>query len=685
VPGNGDTANIPNGIAVTVTDDRTVGASGPNGSVALTLNNTGQVIIAAGGTLHLRGNTTFTAAAVHVNVMAGGAWEFDSSAASSPGTTYYTFGPIGNYVSGTFQTSGTAASHAAVRSNAGGGAGQFSNNGTNSGINFQATYTDFLRIGNAASSGWTIRFVNWYVDPNHAVRWNVTNSTFTACGSISAGGTYGVDPGGFFIHDYNVHSATQGNEIFTGWLTDNATVGAGIREMKGNVFDVSATRSTFYPGGFTISGNYFADAVLAGGYNAWASWTNNFIRYSDWWGQTGNVTWAFGDVNDSYLFVDSDWGNPHMMLVRDGLAANLNGIVYGQAGTALGPPGPNDSGELYFLSPSSVPTTFGVFNSILLPNMSGYSSLEIGSMLPAYPNAKVAVEHNVWFGGWGRNVGSGHSGFPALQVGEGRNGPANSVLSFRSNILWNPQLTGYAASFYKLADVSYSAVPTVDYCAPASCDYNTGYGHTPLDTAHAQYVNQGKGYVAAFSSAPGKHDLDVNPMFVDWQRSVELFDSKYLGNTPAVWSAGATYNTGDFVRNSRADVYWGLPVNYRYINAGACAGTNPEPGTGSHWRDCWEWASLFRLREGIRNQQLLDDQVIGLHGEDIVTALIKWIRAGYAPTNPLLLGAAHDGFDIGATPVVFLSPAATIAPYTGPAPIVTPDPEPTIFPRGRVQ
>lgn len=30
--------------------------------------------------------------------------------------------------------------------------------------------------------------------------------------------------------------------------------------------------------------------------------------------------------------------------------------------------------------------------------------------------------------------------------------------------------------------------------------------------------------------------------------------------------------------------------------------------------------------------------------------LIKWVRAGYAPTNPLLKGAAHDGTDIGAVP-----------------------------------
>jgi hypothetical protein len=187
-----------------------------------------------------------------------------------------------------------------------------------------------------------------------------------------------------------------------------------------------------------------------------------------------------------------------------------------------------------------------------------------------------------------------------------------------------------------------------------------------------QYTNQGKGYAAKFSATPGQHDVDVDPMFLDWQRSVELFDSKYLGNNPATWNSGSTYAIGDFVQNSRADVYWNLPVNYRYVNAGACAGTNPEPGAGSHWRDCWEWASLFRIREGIRTQQLIDDQIIGAHGEDIITTLNKWIRAGYAPTNTALLGAAHDSFDIGAVPVVFLPPTTSAAGYTGPVPVTMP-------------
>jgi hypothetical protein len=46
-------------------------------------------------------------------------------------------------------------------------------------------------------------------------------------------------------------------------------------------------------------------------------------------------------------------------------------------------------------------------------------------------------------------------------------------------------------------------------------------------------------------------------------------------------------------------------------------------------------------------------------------ALIAWVRAGFAPTDTALKGAAHDGTDIGAIPV---HPTVTILPPPGPAP-----------------
>jgi hypothetical protein len=672
VPGAGDSINIPDGLTITVADNRTVGTSGPNGTVAVVLNNSGALVIAGTGTLKVRGDVSFTGndrlpVPTQISIVAGGTWEWDSSAAASPAATHYYSKATSTYRYMLISFAGTAAAHVNVRSNAGGGNGGFGIGTTNTNQGVLATYTDLLRIGDAAHHAFAIQF-----DGSTATAWNVTHSSFTACGSIFDPTDVGVPPGDVFIHAYNVHAQTASGGVFEHWLniSDRTT---GTREIRNNLFDVSMSRDLFFPTGFVISGNYFADASSLGGSSAWRLWTGNFLRYSDSWiSAAGGGIGAYGDFNDTYIFADSDWGNPHVLAASSTITSSLRGVIFGQAGTAIGPPGPTDSGELWFLTNPPSPAAYGLYNSIILPNMAGHSSLELGSMLGAYPNLRSITEHNTWFGGWNRNAAPGDFGFPAMQVGENGNGVAGSVISFRDNILWNPQLPNYSSSFFKLADVGFSATPVADYCAPANCDYNTGYGYTPTLANSPQYTNQGKGYAAKFSSTPGQHDVDVDPMFLDWQRSVELFDSKYLGNSPAAWNSTSTYSIGDFVQNSRADVYWSLPVNYRYVNAGACAGTNPEPGAGSHWRDCWEWASLFRIREGIRTQQLIDDQIIGVHGEDIITTLNKWIRAGYAPTNTALLGAAHDSFDIGAVPVVFLPPNTSAAGYTGPVPVATP-------------
>jgi hypothetical protein len=683
MPGAGDTINIPDGLTVIVVDTRTIGASGPNGTVAITLNNSGALLVTGSGTLKVRGDVSFNGndrlpVPTQISIQAGGTWEWDASASISPAATHYFLTASNNYRYMIMSFAGTAGAHVNVRSNPGGGNGGFGIGSTNTNVGVVATYTDFLRLGDATNHAFAIVY-----DGSTFTAWNVTHSTFTACGSILSQSNVGIYGPDVFVHDYNVHTQTASAGIFEHWLNIFGRT-TGTREVKNNVFDVSMARDLFYPAGFVVSGNYFADATSLGGPIAWGLWTDNFLRYSDSWATAaGGGIGVLGDFNDTYVFADSDWGNPHVLIPASTVTSSLRGIIFGQAGSALGPPGPADSGELWFLTNPSAPATYGLYNSIVLPNMTGHSSLELGSVLPAYPNLKSITEHNTWFGGWNRNTAPGDPGFPALQLGEGGNGVAGSVSSFRDNILWNPQLPNYTSSFEKLADIGFSATPTLDYCAPADCDYNTGFGYTPTNVSSPQYTNQGKGYVAKFSAAPGQHDVDVDPMFVDWQRSVELFDSKYLGYRPATWNAGSTYSIGDFVQNSRADVYWSLPVNYRYVNAGACAGTNPEPGAGSHWRDCWEWASLYRIREGIRTQQLIDDQIIGAHGEDIITTLNKWIRAGYAPTNTALLGAAHDSFDIGAVPVVFLPPTTSAAGYTGPAPVTLPVVPTTIKPHGR--
>jgi len=169
----------------------------------------------------------------------------------------------------------------------------------------------------------------------------------------------------------------------------------------------------------------------------------------------------------------------------------------------------------------------------------------------------------------------------------------------------------------------------------------------------AFYTNQGNGYAAKYSRTPGTNDLSVDPRFGDYQRSVELFDTEYLGHTATVWSAGATYTPGvSIVQSSDPTVKWNLPVNYRYREAiYGCSGANPQPGLVSTptWRNCWEFASLYDLRQGIGAGTVYTDGAIGCaSGCTPNQALMGWIRRGYTPQNPLLRKAAHDGIDTGA-------------------------------------
>lgn len=643
IPGNGDTVSIPNGITVTVTDTRTVGTSGVAGTNDLNLNSSGALVIASGGTLHMRGGVIANGvlwAGVAFNqltVQAGGIFEFDASAASSPSTAIYTYGSTsGSYDITGVSATGTSGSHAIIRSNPGGAAGQFVNVSNNV-FSFSVTYTDFARIGDATHNGWVL---SWDYGYGYGA-WNVTHSTFTSCGPIQVNG---LDAGNTFIHDYNVHASSAQSEVVHNFATTSTTT-TGTREVKGNVFDVSMSRTYFYPIGFTITGNYMGDATATGSTGAatdlWTKWDNNLMRYTDYWGSNGAATGVTGQLTNSYIFLDTDWGNPKPIAQAYAIRTDLIGLIVGQAGTAYGPPGVTDSGELWWNSSSPATTPYGIYNSIILPNMAGYSSMEMGSITTAFTNLHAIAEHNTWFGGFGP---SPTTLFPAVQLGEGGSGSAGVVSSFRGNILWNPQLASYTSAFFKLADLSYAASPTTDYCAPANCDYNTGWGHTLTNAAQTQYTNQGKGYAGKFSSTPGVHDVDVNPQFVDYQRNLELFDSKYLGNSPTTWSSGTTYNVGDFVKYSQSTVYWSLPVDYRYINASGCGSTNPAPGSGTNWRSCWEWASLYRIRQAVAAGTLVN-------GSDYITTLINWIRAGYAPTNPAIVTAAFDGQTIGAVNV----------------------------------
>jgi len=669
VPGDGDSVSIADGHTIRVTDNRIIGGS--NHTVAVRLNNSGSLVIDSACTLRVRGNVTYHAGSANtsdvITVNAGATWMWDASKSASPKYTHYKFYPDGTFGYRAVVANGTFLTPAYIKSDTTGGNGCFVMNGQAYGNPFHLSYANISHIG--TDSLYSFQF--WYYSPGkgiHPVVYDVRHSTFNSCGEIYQ--TYSSDSNGTFRHDYNTHLNSLGADVMSIDYVGQ-TAGTGIREIIGNVMD--STPFYFYSalGGFTISHNYFGGDIIAGLNDHWASYDNNFSRITI---PAGAEFVPSGNSSNSYLMIDMDQGNPHVVFPTQWPSSHT-GLVFSQSGSSHG-----DSGEMFLGSYLVTPTEYDVKNCIFLADMYGYSSGEMTSM-GGPPDPLPAFEHNTWFGGHANNF----PGFGAFDYSETGNVYPGQIHSLRSNIFWNPQLAATPAHFLKMYEIDNEqgtandggydpgGGPTLDpvgstldptsgiYTPDVSkADYNAGWGFSDSSNApnHAAYHNQGNGYVGNWSSTPGKHDVNADPKFYDWQRDVVLFDNAYLLNTAPAWSSSAIYAVGDMVSAASPVAFWGKTVNFRYTNGAGCSSSNPRPMTGSEptgdtvsWRHCWEFASLYRLREGVMNQKMYTDTAIGASNDDILLTLIKWIRRGYTPTNNAYRGTAHDGTDIGAVPM----------------------------------
>lgn len=645
IPADGDTIDIPDGITLTITDARTIGTSADNGTVAISLNKTGAIVLAKGAFLKVRGDVTYTAGQTNtapaVTVQAAGHWQWDASKAPTPAQTHYRFRPSGDFGFRPFILDGSSDAPAVLDSDEAGGTGAFTRDGKNFAGPFRASFARISRIGDDKTSGWDIF---WHAGgTRHEVTWDVQDCTFTDCGQIMIIGA--MDTDGTFRHNRNVHDRSRGTSVIYG-LPAQRPLGKGVRDINANIFDIAALQAEkAFADGYTITGNYFGGGCpVVWASDSWEKCERNLFRIFGQW------TWVAGKrLADSFVLIDRDCDNPHVIFGPK-YPVELDGLILSHAGTAN-----MDSGEWIFCLP-------GCHHCIFLPNMYGYSSGEVTASGGGFTGGYI-FEHNTWFGGYGKGRPAGKSppGFSALQYSETGNNKPGDVKSFRSNIMWNPQLPGRESKFVKMCDIhslyqdQKAGPPIQDVGDPKNIDNNTGWNYDQDDQIDfpnkAHYGNWGKGYIGNWSKAPGEHDVDVDPEFVDYQRDLPLYATKELIKTASRgnWQANPDkpYTLGDTVLN-KTGIYWGQPILYRYIGTGA--GDNPEPGAGTRekgdageWRKSWEWASLYYLREAIRTGQKFGD-------DDPVLHLVKWVRAGYAPTNLKLKGAAHDGTDIGAVP-----------------------------------
>jgi hypothetical protein len=504
-----------------------------------------------------------------------------------------------------------------VSSNASGGAGAFIFNPSYVyGLYLVATYTDFLRIGDADTDG----FYVYYHDETTKVRWDVSDCTFTSCGVVRIRGESALDA--VCRHERNVHTASLGaTSIF---VNMNAANSGGTRTISGNVFDKGIGDGTGQMRDFTVSANYVGGEVRALQGSLWVACDSNFICKES--ANTRTIT--RGLFADNVFFSALALSNPHWVSPDLSNSVVISGNVFDMGGTDSS----GDGGDIILSSNGSVAITVTVENNLVLPGCDGRPAGCLVTMFGSVPNTSFAINHNT--------VYLDRQGIVDFETGTL---VAGKLLSLKSNIAWG--LSANASAIFKIRD--FTTTETIDVADPVNVDYNVGWN----------YNTTNKGYQGEWSSGPAAtHDIDANPTFTDATRNTATWDSAYLGNAPATWDShgsGDTFAVGDFVANADAGVYSGTTVNYRCILSHTKSTANSEPGVGSAWRTYWEYASLYRIRQAVAaGTEYQPDALNGLDAAAGVTvALRSWIRTGFAPTNTLLQGAAHDATDIGAVPV----------------------------------
>ena len=388
VPGNGDTVTLNH--TVTVDDARIVGTSPATGGAdALTIGTAGKLILASGGTLQCRGpvqinNTSSFALRTPVEVQAGGTFEFDASQATDPTNQTYVC-DFGNNHFGYLRllATGTAGSHAVIRSNSGGGNGYFSANGMLDTLYINATYCDFTRIGDATNA-----FANPSLRNNSEAENRLLNCILDACGQL----TLGVVAEAANLEWAN---STWKNTVATyciaGTAGQGAKAGGATRSLKGCVFDKRVNTYAFRD--MTIGGSTTADeCIFDGGLesaatSAWASMDGVFIREPT--GQLVVAPSQGAGLSNAYLLNDYGGIDPHFIgpLVNSGTAsATFDTHVWETSGSNGG------AGNGFLTVSPSAAWTLTLRRILVLPDDGGNASSNLVHHYSTTTNCTVDVQ-----------------------------------------------------------------------------------------------------------------------------------------------------------------------------------------------------------------------------------------------------------------------------------------------------
>lgn len=491
VPGNGDTVTLNH--AVTVDDTRIVGVSPGAGAGTPAIRCNSALTIAGTGNLTVRGDIALNN--VPLNLSAGAVLEFDAHLAGTPSTARYVCKAVNASDPNAILTvTGSSGNHAIVRSNSGGANGRFTNNGNDRSGLVQASYCDFLRIGDGSNAAF---------DPISfsADTFSLANCTFDACGSIGAffGVGFGTTANITLDHVRMTNSPGGGSVGIP-----NNSPPTGTRQMTNCDFDgiVQLSKAT----GWTIDHNVFRGlyGFTFGGGEQCATFEKNLVVMVQ--GQGPLAAEIAPLYQQNYIVFSGSTTNPHYVDVSTGGNRITQNIFDSPDGTD----GNGDS--ISFNQFGGAGTTTVDHNLIL-----NASSTDVGTCISCLGGSNVAIDadHNTFHGDFG------------LYVGETYAGHTDMLAHARSNLSYS---TGNPAFIIR------AEVGVVQDLIHAANAHHNGVENPVSGT--------GYGSSLSFSSGtPGASDVHGDPQLVDKTRNIKTWDTS-IGGPGTVAHAADQIGTG---------------------------------------------------------------------------------------------------------------------------------------------
>ena len=622
---NSDTVTITHDV--TATADISIG----DGTASTVLTCATGTLAITGCTLTIRGNSAFGVS--NGGVVVGRLSIFSSGGASASLLLDGNSGvsPTIACASDTLLTfTGTASRRVAVRTKNGttGDPGYITASAART-IYTNFAYVDFSHLGGASQAGLVAPHVGDTGTGNPPFLWD--HCTIDNCGQFPSCGSDGQTVNFQLTYCKWTNPTDASGYPFSINISDVPTTGTRLirscvtPEGEGQA-NFGSTRNV------TFDNCFFGSMVFA--QNSVPPWTvmqDCFLYQSTNYGGA-DTTETNGDITNCFCLIGTAGGLASFTLCCcDAAGATWSGNVFQSARTSgdrdaflVGTGEEGDTTHLIAMRHNLVIPTFG-------GDLSGYLIANYNNSSQGWVTNCV-VEHNTQFIGPSSAVGP-DSAVPAccaLMVKSGGTGMrADEISSFKSNLIVR---TGAAPGGGTTVGVSpvvakYADGPVLDALAAANCDYN---GYTALDPVPAGWWTGGgsgnniagaggevgRVYDTPMSGTPGAHDVHLGtvaslsaggPQFVDPTRGLLQFDA-YMGGDGSLGHALAALKAGTL----------GDTADPNYIAGYTTA------------------------------------------------ALVSWIKAGWAPTNPALHNTAHDGTDIGA--VAYQASAATTYTLTPPSP-----------------